>query len=106
MTQARVKALHDKVNSILSTLDLDTTFDGMLPHADVLCVIRYKPREEYVKVGPAPDKEVEGGPLQPENAAQGRHCRHLQTGTAGRSTPALPAGAPWHCRPKHPGTAA
>ena len=42
MTRARVEALHDKVKSILSTLNLDTTLDGMLPHADVLCVIRYK----------------------------------------------------------------
>jgi hypothetical protein len=42
MTQDRVKALHDKVNTILSTLDLDTTLDGVLPHSDMLCVIRYK----------------------------------------------------------------
>jgi hypothetical protein len=30
------------VNSILSTLGLDTPLDGMLPHAETLCVIRYK----------------------------------------------------------------
>jgi hypothetical protein len=41
MTRARVKALHDKVNSLLTTLDLDTPLDGMLPHAETLCVIRY-----------------------------------------------------------------
>jgi hypothetical protein len=40
-----VKAIHDKVNSILSTLDLDTNLDGMLHHANVLCVIRYKLRQ-------------------------------------------------------------
>jgi hypothetical protein len=129
MTRARVEALHDKVKSILSTLDLNTTLDGKLPHANVLCVIRYEPREEYVKGGPTPDKEGEGGPLQPEATAQGRHCRPIQDGTTAGHTPALsveaprhcrpdhpgtvgqdtltlPAGAPWHCRPKHPGTAA
>jgi hypothetical protein len=41
MTRARVKALHEKVNSLLTTLDLGTPLDGILPHADVLCVIRY-----------------------------------------------------------------
>ncbi|KAK1665005.1 hypothetical protein QYE76_053164 [Lolium multiflorum] len=41
MTRARAKALHDKVNSLLTTLDLGTPLDGMLPHADTLCVIRY-----------------------------------------------------------------
>ncbi|KAK1680853.1 hypothetical protein QYE76_041701 [Lolium multiflorum] len=41
MTRARAKVLHDKVNSLLTTLDLGTPLDGMLPHADTLCVIRY-----------------------------------------------------------------
>jgi hypothetical protein len=47
MTRARIKALHDKVNSILATLDLDTPLDGMLPHAETLCVIRYKNHQGY-----------------------------------------------------------
>ena len=46
MTRARVKALHDEVNSLLTTLDLGTPLDGMLPHADVLCVIRYKAHQD------------------------------------------------------------
>ena len=46
MTRARVKALHDKVNSLLSMLVLDSTLDGMLPHADMLCVLRYIPQED------------------------------------------------------------
>ncbi|KAK1602063.1 hypothetical protein QYE76_017106 [Lolium multiflorum] len=46
MTRARAKAIHDKVNSLLTTLDLDTPLDGMLPHADVLCVIRYKAHQD------------------------------------------------------------
>ncbi|KAK1648901.1 hypothetical protein QYE76_066706 [Lolium multiflorum] len=41
MTRARAKAIHDKVNSLLTTLDLGTPLDGMLPHAETLCVIRY-----------------------------------------------------------------
>ncbi|KAK1697512.1 hypothetical protein QYE76_014209 [Lolium multiflorum] len=46
MTRARVKALHDKVNSLLTTLDLGTPLDGMLPHADVLFIIRYKAHQD------------------------------------------------------------
>ncbi|KAK1601954.1 hypothetical protein QYE76_027059 [Lolium multiflorum] len=46
MTRARAKAIHDKVNSLLTTLDLGTPLDGMLPHADVLCVIRYKAHQD------------------------------------------------------------
>ena len=34
MTRARVKALHDKVNSLLSTFDLGSTLDGLLLHSD------------------------------------------------------------------------
>jgi hypothetical protein len=47
----RTQAIHDKVNSILSTLDLDTTLDGVLPHSDMLCVIRY---EERISSAPTP----------------------------------------------------
>ncbi|KAK1602100.1 hypothetical protein QYE76_017143 [Lolium multiflorum] len=46
MTRARAKAIHDKVNSLLTTLDLGTPLDGLLPHADVLCVIRYKAHQD------------------------------------------------------------
>ena len=49
MTRARVIALHDKVNSVLSSFDFDSTLDGMLLHADTLCILRYeppKPRED------------------------------------------------------------
>ena len=44
MTRARDKALHDKVNSLLSMLDSDSPLDGMLPQANMLCVIRYIPQ--------------------------------------------------------------
>src|SRR3954452_16926454 len=49
MTRARAKALHEKVNSLLITLDLDTPLDGMLLTADTLCVIRYIPPEAWLK---------------------------------------------------------
>ena len=45
MTRARVKALHDKVNLLLSTFNFGSTLDGVLLHSDVLCVIRYEPTE-------------------------------------------------------------
>jgi hypothetical protein len=42
-----VKTTHEKVNPLLSTLDLDTSPNGMLPHANALCVIRYKLHQGY-----------------------------------------------------------
>ena len=91
MTRARVKALHDKVNSLLTTLDLDTPLDGLLPQADMLCVIRYEPREKNITADPKMDKEEGEEESQLKDAPQGRHCRPPGTGTAGLQTPALPA---------------
>src|SRR4051812_291352 len=50
MTCARAKALHEKVNSLLITLDLGTSLDGMLLTACTLCVIRYIPQESWLEV--------------------------------------------------------
>jgi hypothetical protein len=142
MTRARVKALHDKVNSILSTLD--TPSNGLLLHSETLCVIRYEPREEYARVaqhrtrkekennfsrrppGPAllpSTSDTAGGdtptllveapphwqPKHPGTTGLHRHCRPQHADTAARiarshnsnTWPALPLGAPRHCRP-HP----
>ena len=40
MTRSRVKALHDKVTSLLSMCDLDTPLKGLLLHSDTLCILR------------------------------------------------------------------
>jgi hypothetical protein len=40
MTRARVKAIHAKVNSLLSMCDLDTSLNGLLCHSDTLCILR------------------------------------------------------------------
>ena len=42
MTRSRAKAIHDEVNSLLSTLDMDLAMNGSLPHSNALCVIRYE----------------------------------------------------------------
>ena len=41
MTRSRAKAIHDK---ILYMCDLDPTMNGMLPHANALCVLRHEPQ--------------------------------------------------------------
>jgi hypothetical protein len=43
MTRARAKALHDKVNLLLNTLDLAHTLNGLLPHCKTFCAVRYEP---------------------------------------------------------------
>ena len=63
MTRARVKALHDKVNSLLSMCDLDTPLNGLLIHSDTLCILRHDPHEdlqESVEVGQESSQEDEG----------------------------------------------
>ena len=49
MTRARAKAIQDKVNSFLSTCDYNFPLNGLLPHADVLSVLRYNPQEATPK---------------------------------------------------------
>ena len=48
MTRARVRALHDKVNSLLNMCDFDNPLDGLLLHSNVLCIIRYEPQEQHL----------------------------------------------------------
>ena len=105
MPRSRAKAIHQEVNSLLSTLTLNSPLDGMLPHANMLCVIRYEPREKYVAGDTKLDTEDGEEEYQLKDAPQGRHCRPPGTGTAGLLTPALPASRRRHCRPAHPGTA-
>jgi hypothetical protein len=45
MKRDRANCIHQKVNSLLSTCDFDTTLDGLLPHANTLCLIRCLPQE-------------------------------------------------------------
>jgi hypothetical protein len=46
---ARAKTIHDKVNLILKTLDLEHTWDGSLPHCNVICAVRYEPHGATTK---------------------------------------------------------
>jgi hypothetical protein len=50
MTRARAKAIHDKVNSLLKTLDLEHTLDGSLPHCNIICAVQYEPHGAMTKV--------------------------------------------------------
>jgi hypothetical protein len=49
MTRARAKALHDKVNLLLNTLDLEHTLNGSLPHGNIICAVHYEPHGEATK---------------------------------------------------------
>ena len=44
MTRSGAKAIHDEVNSFLYMCDYDPTMNGMLPHANALCVLRHEPQ--------------------------------------------------------------
>jgi hypothetical protein len=49
MTRARAKAIHDKVNLLLNTLDLEHTLDGSLPHCNIICAVQYEPHGATTK---------------------------------------------------------
>jgi hypothetical protein len=49
MTRARAKAIHDKVNLLLNTLDLEHMVNGSLPHGNIICAVRYEPHGEATK---------------------------------------------------------
>jgi hypothetical protein len=99
MKRARAKAIHQEVNSLLSTYTLNTSLDGMLPHADILCVLRYEPREKDAAGDPTLDNEEGEEGLQSEAFTQDRHCWPQDPGAAGLDTLALPAYSPRHYRP-------
>ena len=92
MTRARAKALHDKVNSLISICDFGSTLDGILSHSDTLCILRYEPSSGQgaaVKIGQDWSYTREEGKEMVANGQFGD-----QTGAAGppaerTSTPAL-----------------
>lgn len=92
ITRARAKEIHDKVNSLLALCDIDYPLDGLLPHADRLTIIRYKPQEESLD-----DRYGLGQEGEETTAGQ----TSGQTGTAGRQ--ARPTG-PGRNKPVHAGT--
>jgi hypothetical protein len=106
-------AIYVKVNSFLSMGDLDITLDGLLPHAYV-----------YMSLGTNLVKEPKGASRSRGEGSHMVHGRrredrrrrirrrrrapaasHDKAGTAAPTWPALPVGAPRHCRPIFPGTA-
>jgi hypothetical protein len=49
MTRAQAKALHEKVNLLLNTLDLEHMLNGSLPHGNIICAVHYEPHGEATK---------------------------------------------------------
>ena len=95
MTRARARAMQQKVNSLLSTLDLGTYLDGMLFTSDTLCVIRHIPQE------PPPGIQDETQPRQEEEeeTPQPRQEEEEETPTPG---PVLPDANPGTTTPDEP----
>ena len=98
MTRARVKALHDKVNSLLALCDLDTPLNGLLLQSDALCVLRYDGPEDLWgsadqdEQGDAGEEDMQAGLVVP---AQPRP-------PSGQASPAsLPGLSPASSRPAH-----
>ena len=64
MTRAHAKALHDKVNLLLTNCDFNTSWDGILLHSNVQCVIRYQSQEGQTWTRSREEDEEEGTRIQ------------------------------------------
>ena len=79
--------MQQKVNSLLSTLDLSTYLDGLLFTSDTLCVIRYTPQEHPAETPPRQeDEEEEKGQSRREGEELLRE-RYYRLGTSGTTAP-------------------
>ena len=99
MTRSRAKAIQDKVNSLLSLHQFNISMNGLLPQADMLCVLRYDPDVDLsvgkgIKEGeghedgePAAEQEEEEVKREVKKAQE---TKTAQTGTTG-SGEELPA---------------
>jgi hypothetical protein len=67
MPRAQAKALHDKVNLLLNTLDLEHPLNGSLPHGNIICAVRYEPHGEATK---GEEHEEEAWKHQKKNSEQ------------------------------------
>src|SRR4051812_5116102 len=52
MNRPRAKLLQAKVNSLLSSCDFTTSLDGLLLHAQTLCILSYEPNKASPREGP------------------------------------------------------
>ena len=103
--------MQQKVNSLLSTLDLGTYLDGMLFTSDTLCVIRYVPQEPPDETQPRPEEEEEKRE-QPRHEEEELHAEryyrlcHSGTTAHHQLTPEGNATAPASSQPRQSGTTA
>ena len=88
MTRSRAKAIHDKVNSFLYMCELDPNMDGMLPHANALCILRYE--SPHCPCGPHEEGHEGSSKMRPED----RRLRPVKTGDSALLTPETPPKTP------------
>ena len=100
MTRSRANAMQDKVNSLLSLHQFNLSMDGLLPQADMLCVLRYESN-----VDPSMDKEAKegGGPGDADREDTGRAAWQEEEISSGEvpgkpGTTGLAAVLPANCR--------
>ena len=75
MTRSRAKAIHDKVNSFLYMCDFDPTVNGMLPHANTLCVLRHEPQHsQHGRIEEGREDGQVSKKKQPETAGDSAVC--------------------------------
>jgi hypothetical protein len=94
ITRARAKMTHGKVNSFLLMCDLDPKLDGMLPHANALCILRYDSQER--PQGSMEEGGQDGEEKELKQTSRHQHrCTRCHTDPVGRG-PGTPTATPEH----------
>ena len=90
MTRARVKALHDKVNSLLSMCDLDTPLNGLLLHSDTLCILRNHLDDDPQWSEEDDQEKTQEDGQEEERGKEAGIPEEVPAGTTGPERPVLP----------------
>ena len=106
ITRSRAKAIHDKVNSLLSLYTFDVSVNGSLPHGDTFCMLSYEPPMERQEGAKEDQEDGHGDALEDQEDDQEEEGRkeegkRSQEGRP-RARPRPQAGQPAP-RPEHSG---
>ena len=90
MTRARIKALHDTVNSLLAMCDLDTPLNGLLLHSDTLCILRNHLDDDPQWSEEDDQEKTQEDGQEEERGKEAGIPEEVPAGTTGPSRPVLP----------------
>lgn len=90
MTRSRVKALHEKVTSLLSMCDFDIPLNGLLLHAGTLCILRNHLDDDPQWSEEDDQEKTQEDGQEEERGKEAGIPEEMPSGTTGPAWPVLP----------------